>query len=323
MDSLTHEGVAALQESVDDTRRRFLASVAEMRPRLHRFCSRMAGGVLDGEDLVQETLTQAFYNLPSLRDASRLEPWLFRIAHHRCVDFIRRERRARESTVSWSDGHDVEDAMSSSDDGPVDEALAVLVSRLPPRERASVLLMDVLGYRLKEVAEVVDSTVGAVKSALHRGRTRLRSYRGSPRAGEPAAPEMEPGQRRLLEAYTDCFNRHDWDALLQLIRVDARLEVVGVTDEAMGSLGGNYFTNYSALPFEWRLAPALVDGEPVVVLCVREEGAWQARTALRLWWENGRVVRIRDYAHVRNLLHDAQVDGLMGCGATQGENSDG
>jgi RNA polymerase sigma factor (sigma-70 family) len=69
--------------------------VNDVRPRLHRFCARMCGSVLDGEDVVQETLAQAFYALPSLKDESRLEAWLFRIAHHKCIGFLRRPRLAR------------------------------------------------------------------------------------------------------------------------------------------------------------------------------------------------------------------------------------
>src|SRR5579862_6197822 len=123
----------------------------DLRPKLHRFCSRMVGSVLDGEDLVQETLTEAFLHVSSLRDATRLEPWLFRIAHHKCVDFIRRERRVIQL--------DVPDDVPEPCD-PIDESLAMFVGALPPKERASVLLKDVLDYRLDEVAEIIDSTVG-------------------------------------------------------------------------------------------------------------------------------------------------------------------
>src|SRR5262249_19287638 len=149
-----------------ELQKQFLASVRELRPRLHRFCTRMCGSVLDGEDLVQETLAQAFFHLPSLREEGRLEAWLFRIAHRKCIDFL----RSREETVPYDDAGDAaEDAGE-----PISETLAPLVRELPPRERAAVLLKDVLQYRLSEVAEVVESSVGGVKAALHRGRAKLR-----------------------------------------------------------------------------------------------------------------------------------------------------
>lgn len=251
----------------------------------------MVGSVLDGEDLVQETLTEAFISLASLRDHGRLEPWLFRIAHHKCVDFIRRERReiildAPEEFTEPSE--------------PVDEPLAMFVGMLPPKERASVLLKDVLDYQLDEVAEIIESTVGGVKSALHRGRAKLRA----------ADPEMPPvaldlSQRALLEAYVDRFNRRDWDGLRELIQADARLEIVGAARGTMLDIGKNYFTNYTSQPFEWRFSVEILDGELTAVQQRRVQGEWRGWSAIRLWWSNGRVTRIRDYVHVDYLLTGA------------------
>src|SRR6266481_3574361 len=92
MEQPARVGTADLQGTLEDARKRFLAAVKDMRPRLHRFCTRMCGSVLDGEDLVQETLAQAFYSLSSLKDESRLEPWLFRIAHTKATEFPRAGR---------------------------------------------------------------------------------------------------------------------------------------------------------------------------------------------------------------------------------------
>jgi RNA polymerase sigma-70 factor, ECF subfamily len=307
MEIVDGDETAALRAALQDTRSRFLAAVDELRPRLHRYCARMCGSALDGEDVVQETLAQAFYSLPALEDAARLEPWLFRIAHHKCVDFLRRERRTREATVPYDDQYDrdAEPYDAPSTDAPVDEALAALVGTLPPRERSAVLLKDVLDYRLAEIAEMVDSTVGGVKAALHRGRTRLHALRADGAPG-PARPPLDGTRRRLLEAYADCFNRRDWDALRLLIQDDARLEVVGVAEGSVSS--ATYFGNYTRLPWEWRFSVATVDGEPVLVHWRREGEAWRATTAIRLWWADGRVVRIRDYVHVDYLLRFARME---------------
>jgi RNA polymerase sigma-70 factor (ECF subfamily) len=151
-----------------------LSTLGELRPKLHRFCARMCGSALDGEDVVQETLAEAFYHLGSLKDSSRLEPWLFRIAHHKCVDHIRRQRRQREDHVPFEEDVSLPASNDAELEGePVSEPLTALIGELPPKERAAVLLKDVLQYRLNEVAEVVDSTVGGVKAALHRGRAKL------------------------------------------------------------------------------------------------------------------------------------------------------
>jgi len=294
---------AALQTSLEVTRKQFLEEIDALRPKLHRFCSRMCGSVLDGEDVVQEVLAQAFYNLPSLKNKSRLEPWLFRIAHHKCIDLIRRERRQREDTVPYEEENEPESAAAENEleDEPISETLATLVGELPPKERAAVLLKDVLEYRLAEVAEVVDSTVGGVKAALHRGRAKLRTLQA-----EPSPVELDRGQRKLLDAYVECFNRRDWDALRRLIQADATLDVV---DRFTGKMeGSGYFGNYVALPWEWRLSVGRVDGEPVVLHWKKIGADWRPHAAIRLWWQDGNVVRIKDYAHVDYILRDATTE---------------
>lgn len=293
----------ALQASLEVSRRQFLAAVGELRPKLHRFCTRMCGSVLDGEDVVQEALAQAFYNLPSLKDQGRLEPWLFRIAHHKCIDLLRQERRQREDTVPYEEEHEPEStaAESEHDDEPIGETLAALVGVLPPKERASVLLKDVLQYRLAEVAEVVDSTVAGVKAALHRGRFKLRALHAA-----PSQVELGRQHRKLLDSYVECFNRRDWDALRLLIQADARLELV---DAFVGRLeDSGYFGKYAALPWEWKLSLARVDGEPMIVHWKKVGADWRPHAAIRLWWQGGRVVRIKDYAHVDYLLRYAHTE---------------
>src|SRR5262245_51539442 len=287
---------------LEASQRRFLAALSELRPRLHRYCARMSGSALDGEDLVQETLAQAFDALATLKDQSRFEAWLFRIAHNKCLDFIRRARRSGEEFVSYEDEHGlgrVEDPDERAE--PLDDALARLVTMLPPMERACVLLKDVLDYRLAEIADIVDSTIGGVKSALHRGRLKLRQHDPAP------GLELDPAQRTLLEEYVDRFNRRDWEALRELIRADARVEVVGVAEFRELAPDAPYFRNYSALRVEWKLDLARVDGEPVIVQWRKAGVEWVPFAPIRLFWENGRVVRIRDYFHVDYLLAGAAI----------------
>ena len=298
------ELTGALQQAVGQSRRQFIAAAGELRPRLHRFCARMCGSSLDGEDVVQETLADAFFNLASLKDATRFEPWLFRIAYNKCIDHVRRERnRARD--VEFEEEHDHAGAADAEPgaDAPIDEALARLVGKLPPKERACVLLKDVLDYPLTEIADIADSTLAGVKAALHRGRTKLHAIESA-----PVEVAFDADQRKLFEAYADVFNRRDWDALRNLVRADARLEIVGSTEGKMSGLGATYSSNYTGLPWEWRLSAALVDGVPALVHWKRDGSEWRAHTAIRLWWEDGRVVRIRDYVHVEYLMGAARIE---------------
>jgi len=144
--------------------RAFLETVSDVRAPLHRYCARMTGSRLDGEDLVQETLFEAYTKIETLDDAHKLKSWLFRIAHNRCIDFLRR-RGARERAESAYSGDIAAVAAEPAMTG-AHRAIERLVGHLPPKERACVLLKDVFDYSLEETAALVDSSVGGVKSAL-------------------------------------------------------------------------------------------------------------------------------------------------------------
>ena len=296
--------IEALSASVSEKQAQFLEVVADMRPRLHRYCARMSGSVLDGEDIVQDTLAQAFFNLSTLNDPQRLEPWLFRIAHNKSIDFLRRRKK---ENAYLDEAAAQPDVATSEDNGTeVGLALTTLVTNLPPKERACVLLKDALGYSLTEVAGIVDSTVEGVKAALHRGRGKLSKLTpDNRRIAIPAA------QRGLIQDYIAHFNRRDWDGVLALVRADARLELVGHTDgNAREFMAGRYLTNYAGFPWRWRFALAFVDGIEMPVLFEETASGWQARAALHLAVGDGGVAHIRDYFHVDYLLDGAMVEAV-------------
>src|SRR4051794_13508762 len=149
----------------------FLETITHLRPSLHRYCSRMTGSVLDGEDVVQDALFQAYRKLDTYDDDRPLTPWLFRIAHNRCIDFLRR-RGVQEEAEAAAVRPDY--VLPTDPPGPaLGRAVEYLVLTPPPKERACVLLKDVFDYSLEETAELVSSTVGGVKPALNRGRSKL------------------------------------------------------------------------------------------------------------------------------------------------------
>src|SRR5262249_41538124 len=206
-----------LQKAIAQSRKEFVAAAAALRPRLHRFCARMCGSVLDGEDVVQEALAEAFFTLPMLRDSTRFEPWIFRIAYHKSIDFVRRNKQRRFDT-GLDEMHETagDGAANELSDAPIDQALATLVGELPPKERAAVILKDVLDYPLTDVADIADTTLGGAKAALHRGRSKLRERGAAGAGGAPAVVEFDRDQRRLFDAYAECFNRRDWEGLKHL-----------------------------------------------------------------------------------------------------------
>src|SRR5579863_1782902 len=161
----------------------FLETIAQLRPPLHRYCARMAGSAMDGEDVVQEALFEAYRKLDKFDESRPLKPWLFRIAHNRCIDFLRR-RGARDEAETIASVPEMVLPTDPSTLG-IGRALEHLVLTLPPKERACVLLKDVFDYSLDEIAHLVDSTVGGVKAALNRARTKLASSSSQP---EPPGP---------------------------------------------------------------------------------------------------------------------------------------
>ena len=301
----------------------FLETITHLRPKLHRYCARMTGSVLDGEDVVQEALFQAYRKLDTFADDRPLEPWLFRIAHNRCVDFLRR-RGTRQDAETEAEA-ETPDAVAPVDPpGPaLGRAVEHLVRLLPPKERACVLLKDVFDYSLDEIAELVDSTVGGVKAALNRGRAKLADVPiDTPRVSRKAATTSQgdastaPSTRseqlsRLLHLYVDRFNRRDWDGLRELIAADARLRVA---DRYAGRLDESpYFGRYDTWIVGWQLTLGELDGEPVIVIGHHPSpddrvgnGKWTLPGVVRLEVDDaGRITRIADYLHCPWIIPSA------------------
>jgi len=276
----------------------FLETISTLRPSLHRYCARMTGSVTDGEDVVQESLFEAYRKLDRFDDSRPLKPWLFRIAHNRCIDFLRRKgvRDDAEATAAQPD------AVAPPDDAAlgVGKAVEHLVAVLPPKERACVLLKDIFDYSLEEIAELVDTSVGGVKAALNRGRTKLAA---APAPSQPTR-SANPDLARIMHLYVERFNRRDWDGVRDLISADARLEVA---DRFAGAFAeASYFFNYGHWPWTWKLAVGEMDGEPVVIILQREADTWTPYSAIRMNVVDEKIDRIADYIHCPWVIDAAE-----------------
>ena len=265
----------------------FLETITQLRPSLHRYCARMTGSVMDGEDVVQEALFEAYRKLEKFDDSRALKPWLFRIAHNRSIDFLRKSGVQIEAETVAA-GPDLVESSHLLALG-LSGALEHLVINLPPKERACVLLKDVFDHSLEEIADLVGSTVGGVKAALHRGRLKIKASpapRKIPAAGNPELVQ-------LLGLYVERFNRRDWNGVRELISADARLEVVA--RYAGNLMDSPYFGRYEQSPVPVKLAVGEVEGEPMVIVLERTADTWTPRSPIRFEVVNHRIERITDY----------------------------
>ncbi|HKU97582.1 MAG TPA: sigma-70 family RNA polymerase sigma factor, partial [Vineibacter sp.] len=197
-----------------DARAAFDRLLGELRPKLHRYCARMTGSVIDGEDVLQEALVKAIRGLPQAGTITSAEGWLFRIAHNAALDFLR--RRSRQDAIhADADLDRIIDPDDATDARQVAAASLRTFMRLPVTQRSSVILMDVLGYSLQEIASVMDATIPTVKAALHRGRTRLRQLAQEP--DDHPFPALAAPEQALLAAYVERFNARDFDAIRDLL----------------------------------------------------------------------------------------------------------
>jgi RNA polymerase sigma-70 factor (ECF subfamily) len=275
----------------------FLETVPQLRPALHRYCARMTGSVLDGEDVVQDALVQAYRKLETYDDTRPLKPWLFRIAHNACIDFLRRRGVREEAEVAAAEP-DVVPPVEPPGPG-LGRAVERLVLHLPPMERACVLLKDVFDDSLEDVAAQVGTTVGGVKAALSRGRTKLAA-----RAADAAPPSTRrASDPQVLRLYVERFNARDWDGVRALIADDARLRVA---DKYAGPVEGSpYFGNWARVRVPWRLAVGELDGENTIMILSLHGDEWVPHAFVDLEVEDSRVTRIADYGHTPWLVDAA------------------
>jgi RNA polymerase sigma-70 factor, ECF subfamily len=212
------------------------------RAELTGYCYRMLGSVFEAEDAVQETLMRAWRTFDRFEGRATVRSWLYRIATNVCLDMLEgRKRRARPIDLSAAKSPDgpvggtlpeatwiepVPDSQLPAASDPAEVAVrretlrlafVAALQRLPARQRAVLILRDVLRWQASEVASLLETSVASVNSALQRARSTL--------AGEPVSPgpspAMDEDQQALLARYLDAFERYDMESLTALLHEDA------------------------------------------------------------------------------------------------------
>jgi RNA polymerase sigma-70 factor, ECF subfamily len=216
----------------------------QRRVELTAYCYRMLGSAFEAEDAVQETLLRAWRSMDGFEGRASIRSWLYRIATNVCLDMLNgRQRRARPMDLAapqtadallgeplqettWiqpiPDGHVVPEgadpAVVAESRETIRLAFIAALQHLPARQRAVLILRDVLRWKAAEVAELLETSVASVNSALQRARSTLADSEISP--SDPLEP-MDPEQRELLTRYVQAFERYDLDSLVSLLRKDA------------------------------------------------------------------------------------------------------
>ena len=277
------------------------ALLVAMRPKLHRYCARMVGSVIDGEDVLQDALIKAVESFPSTGPLGNPEGWLFRIAHNTALDFLRRRNRQQ----ALRSGEEV-DMMADPADPVASRQIASAslrtFMRLPVAQRSSVILMDVLGCSLQELCDVMDFSLPAVKATLQRGRARLRELAAEP--DDMPHPELTAAERDRLGAYVARFNARDFDAVRAMIADDVRLDLVNKTRMNGKAEVSRYFGNYAGIA-DWHLVPGMVDARPAVLVFNPDEPR-APKYFMLLQWSAGKVATIRDFRHAPYIVDGAE-----------------
>jgi RNA polymerase sigma-70 factor, ECF subfamily len=297
----------------------FVRRTRRYRPELLAHCYRMLGSLADAEDAVQETYVRAWRSFGSFEARSSERTWLYRIATNTCLTALQHHSRrvlpsglgapsddpsrppgSPDSSVAWL--QPIPDTMISPDANDpatiavtrdsIRLALIASLQYLPSRQRAVLILRDVLAWPAAEVAGLLDMSVAAVKSALQRARARLAEV-------APAADQVttltEPEHRKLLDQYIAAFQNADAAALERLLAKDATLEAPPLRTWYAGL---RFCLPYMAAhvlgsPGHWRMLPASANGQPAVVAYHRgDDGGYLPYGIVVLTAASGGISRI-------------------------------
>lgn len=265
----------------------FRELTAPYRGELRVHCYRMLGSLTDAEDLVQETLLAAWRGLDGFEGRASLRAWLYRIATNRCLNALRNARRrtppapippfeppepTRRGEATWLQPYPDRLLEQIPDAGPgperryerkeaVELAFVAALQQLPPRQTATLVLRDVLGYSTAEVADMLDTTETAIKGVLQRARAAFDERRGSVSAAPPGSAQ----ERDLTQRFADAFTADDIDGVVALLTDDAWLAMPPAPHEYHGAAAIALFLRSSATWRDgrrFRLVPTRANTQP-------------------------------------------------------------
>jgi RNA polymerase sigma-70 factor (ECF subfamily) len=297
-----HGTTDTLRDDLRTAWHRYVDMLVPLRPALYGYCRRLAGNLWDAEDLVQDTLLRAFgrwgVTYPEIRDP---RAYLLRTATNVWIDTVRRRETEARSPIT---NPDVSSAPSASPEtsSEVRDAGSRLLQRLSPQERAALVLREVFDMTLEEIAELLATTTGAVKAALHRGRDRLREPEDTAASRRPL-PSPD-----LVDRFIERYNARDVKGLVALMLDGGSAENVGNSihigvDHPTGGVPhflykvvhGHEEWPPQTRPDSVRMERVEFEGEPIVLSFATRWGSEALEVVFRFEEQDGRLVRIRAY----------------------------
>jgi len=280
----------------------FARLVEPYRRELQVYCYRFLGSVADAEDALQDTLLSAWQGLAGFEGRASLRTWLYRVASSRCLDALRQARRrppvseppaemqglelpepTRLGELPWLEPYPDAWLEGLADTAPSPEAryetmesvsLAFITALqvLPPRQRAALILRDVLGFHASEAARILDSTEESVTSALKRARATLERHQRSAASREPAPPPGSAAEQQLVDRLARAFEAADVDRIVALLTEDVWVTMPPLPLEYAGRDLAGQFLRATAFRPGWtaRLIPTRASGQPAFGFYVRD-----------------------------------------------------
>ena len=295
-----------------DTEHDFAQRVNRHKRELHVHCYRMLGSFEEAEDLVQETFLRAWRHREQYDDEAgggHFRAWLYRIATNACLDHIRRKgRRAEEvgsfAEIPWLQPYPdrLLDEVAPRDDEPdavvvaretIELGFLALIQILPARQRAVLILRDVLEFSAQETADALETSVASVNSALQRARATLGDRAPAPRAEWSGDAELSERERELLQGFIETHERGDHAAAVKLMAEDIRVTMppAPMVYDGIASLRPLFVRAFESEDAgEWRLVPTRLNRMPAAASYHRAPGAREF-TPFKL-----DVLRVRDGA---------------------------
>jgi RNA polymerase sigma-70 factor (ECF subfamily) len=265
----------------------------------------MTGSVIDGEDVLQDAMIKAIKAFPAAGELQNPEGWVFKIAHNTALDFVLRRAR-QERAHADEDATMIADPTTDQDEGLALAAGLRTFMSLPASQRGSVVLKDVLGYSIEEIATILEgATIASVKATLHRGRARLRELSQEPPA-PPSTVKLSDRDHSLLSSYIDRFNAHDFDSVRDMLAEEVRLDLVSRARVSGRAEVSRYYGNYDRLQ-DWRFVLGAVEGRPAAIAFDPAAPSGPPIYFVLLHFEADGLTGIKDFRYARYAVADADI----------------